>query len=35
MVLTLRGNQVCAITRFGDHGLHARFGIPRTLPRDQ
>ena len=34
MVLTLRGDQVCALTRFGDHGLLARFGLPRTLPRD-
>ena len=33
-VLTLRGNQVCAITRFGDRALFARFGLPRTLPRD-
>jgi RNA polymerase sigma-70 factor (TIGR02960 family) len=34
MVLTLRGDQVCALTRFGNHGLLARFGLPRTLPRD-
>jgi RNA polymerase sigma-70 factor (TIGR02960 family) len=34
MVLTLRGNRVCAITRFASGGLLARFGIPRTLPRD-
>jgi RNA polymerase sigma-70 factor (TIGR02960 family) len=34
MVLTLRGDRVRAITRFGDHGLLARFGLPRTLPRD-
>ena len=34
MVLTLRGDQVSALTRFGDHGLLARFGLPRTLPRD-
>ena len=33
VVLTLRGNQVCALTRFGDRGLLARFGLPRTLPR--
>ena len=33
-VLTLRGDQVCAITRFGDRALFARFGLPRTLPRD-
>jgi RNA polymerase sigma-70 factor (ECF subfamily) len=34
MVLTLRSDQVCALTRFGDHGLLARFGFPRTLPKD-
>lgn len=33
LVLTLRGSQVCAITRFSDHSLLARFGLPRTLPR--
>jgi RNA polymerase sigma-70 factor (TIGR02960 family) len=34
VVLTLRGNRVCGITRFGDRGLFARFGLPRTLPED-
>ena len=34
VVLTLLGNRICAITRFGDRGLLARFGLPRTLPRD-
>jgi RNA polymerase sigma-70 factor (ECF subfamily) len=34
MVLAPRGRQIGAITRFGDHGLLARFGLPRTLPRD-
>jgi RNA polymerase sigma-70 factor (TIGR02960 family) len=34
MVLTLRGDQVSALTRFGGHGLLARFGLPRTLPRE-
>jgi RNA polymerase sigma-70 factor (TIGR02960 family) len=34
VVLSLRGNQVCGLTRFGDLGLLARFGLPRTLPRD-
>ena len=34
MVLTLRGNRVCALTRFADHGLLARFGLPRTLPKE-
>lgn len=33
IVLTLRGNQIHALTRFGDLGLLARFGCPRTLPR--
>jgi len=33
LVLTLRGSQVDGITRFADHGLLARFGLPRTLPR--
>ena len=34
VVLTLRANQVSVITRFSDRGLPARFGLPRTLPRD-
>jgi RNA polymerase sigma-70 factor (TIGR02960 family) len=34
IVLTLRGNQVHALTRFTDLGIIARFGFPRTLPRD-
>jgi RNA polymerase sigma-70 factor (ECF subfamily) len=34
MVLTLRGGRVSAVTRFGDVGLLARFGLPRTMPRD-
>jgi RNA polymerase sigma-70 factor (ECF subfamily) len=34
LVLTLRGNQVCALTRFADQALLARFGFPRTLPKD-
>ena len=33
IVLTLRGNQIHALTRFADVGLLARFGFPRTLPR--
>ncbi|HEY3978507.1 MAG TPA: sigma-70 family RNA polymerase sigma factor [Streptosporangiaceae bacterium] len=33
IVLTLRGSQVHAVTRFGDRALLARFGFPRTLPR--
>jgi RNA polymerase sigma-70 factor (TIGR02960 family) len=35
IVLTLRGNQIQALTRFTDLGLLARFGFPRTLPRDR
>ena len=34
IVFTLRGNQIHALTRFADLGLLARFGFPRTLPRD-
>jgi RNA polymerase sigma-70 factor (TIGR02960 family) len=34
VVLTLRGNRVSMLTRFGVLGLVARFGLPRTLPRD-
>jgi RNA polymerase sigma-70 factor (ECF subfamily) len=34
MVLALDGNRVCGLTRFASHGLLARFGLPRTLPRD-
>src|ERR1700733_2852229 len=33
IVLTLRGNQIRALTRFGNLGLLARFGFPPTLPR--
>ncbi len=33
MVLALDGNRVCGLTRFASHGLLARFGLPRTLPR--
>lgn len=31
VVLTLRDDRICAITRFGDNGLLPRFGLPRTL----
>jgi RNA polymerase sigma-70 factor (TIGR02960 family) len=31
-VLTLEGDKVCAITRFGDNSLFPHFGLPRTLP---
>ncbi|WP_419995809.1 RNA polymerase subunit sigma-70 [Streptomyces boninensis] len=31
-VLTLRGDRIHALTRFGDQSLFARFGYPRTLP---
>ena len=33
VVLTLRGDQISMLTRFGDLGLLARFGLPRTLPK--
>jgi RNA polymerase sigma-70 factor (TIGR02960 family) len=33
-VLTMRADQVSAITRFAERGLLGRFGLPRTLPRD-
>ncbi len=32
LVLTLEGDRIAAITRFGDGGVLARFGLPRTLP---
>ncbi|MGV4986507.1 sigma-70 family RNA polymerase sigma factor [Streptomyces sp. NRAIS4] len=31
VVLTLRDDRISAITRFGDNGLLARFGLPRIL----
>ncbi len=31
VVLTLEGDQICAITRFGDNSLFPQFGLPRTL----
>jgi hypothetical protein len=34
VVLTLRDNQIRALTRFGTLGLIGRLGFPRTLPRD-
>jgi RNA polymerase sigma-70 factor (TIGR02960 family) len=33
IVLTLAGDKICAITRFGDNSLFPRFGLPRSLPR--
>src|SRR5215472_2743656 len=32
IVLTLAGDKICAITRFGDNSLFPHFGLPRTLP---
>jgi RNA polymerase sigma-70 factor (ECF subfamily) len=32
MVLTVREDQISAITRFGDRSLLALFGLPRTVP---
>ena len=33
IVLTLAGDEICAITRFGGSSLFPGFGLPRTLPR--
>jgi hypothetical protein len=33
MVLTLRGDRVCAITGLVDSSVFASFGLPRTLRR--
>lgn len=35
VVLDIADDRVATITRFGDRGLLARFGLPRTLPRDR
>jgi RNA polymerase sigma-70 factor (TIGR02960 family) len=35
IVLTLSQDQIAVITRFGDKGILARFGLPRTLAREQ
>ena len=35
IVLTLAGDKVCAITRFGDNSLFPHFGLPRTLEWSQ
>jgi RNA polymerase sigma-70 factor (TIGR02960 family) len=32
VVLTLAGDKICAITRFGGDDLFPQFGLPRTLP---
>jgi hypothetical protein len=32
VVLTLAGEKIRAITRFGGNGLFSRFGLPETLP---
>ena len=32
IVLTLAGDKICAITRFGDNSVFPLFGLPRTLP---
>ena len=31
LVLTLRGDDISAVTWFGDRSVMARFGLPRTL----
>ncbi|MEY9834866.1 sigma-70 family RNA polymerase sigma factor [Streptacidiphilus sp. EB103A] len=33
IVITLQGDRIRRLTRFGDLGVLARFGFPRTLPR--
>ena len=35
IVLTLAGDKVCAITRFGDNSLFPQFGLPRNLEWSQ
>lgn len=35
LVLTLDGERIAGITRFGDTGILTRFGLPRTLPADR
>jgi RNA polymerase sigma-70 factor, ECF subfamily len=32
IVLTLAGDKICAITRFGDDDLFCHFGLPPALP---
>jgi hypothetical protein len=32
IVLTLVGDKICAVTRFGGNSLFPHFGLPRTLP---
>jgi RNA polymerase sigma-70 factor (ECF subfamily) len=32
IVLTIEGDRICALNRFGGAALLARFGLPRTLP---
>lgn len=34
-VLTLEGQEITAITRFGDTGVLPYFGLPRTLPDER
>jgi RNA polymerase sigma-70 factor (ECF subfamily) len=31
VVLTLAGDRICAITRFGDNSLFSHFGLPQTV----
>jgi RNA polymerase sigma-70 factor (TIGR02960 family) len=33
VVLTLAGDNICAITRFGENSLFPDFGLPQTLPQ--
>lgn len=34
-MLTLEGQEITAITRFGDTGVLPYFGLPRTLPDER
>jgi hypothetical protein len=34
LVVGLRQDRICSLTRFGDKGLLGRFGLPRTLSDD-
>jgi RNA polymerase sigma-70 factor (TIGR02960 family) len=35
LVLTLEGDRIAGLTRFGDTAILPRFGLPRTLPADR
>jgi hypothetical protein len=35
MVLSISNDRISTLTRFGDHGIVARFGLPPTLDDDR